>query len=204
MNAVEFFSILKDVIIAGAAGTTAFIAYMGLDKWQKELRGKANFEVARELIKALYKLRDELSYCRSPFVSASEFPDNYYNVTTEKRSNEDEGQAYAHVYSKRWEPVGKAIQDFDAYLLEAEALWGPTIKEKAKELRQCVKNLRVDIEAFINNKYSGGEDFQDKEYAKEIRASISDMKSKENKLTNEINAAIESLEPEIRIHLSRS
>ncbi|MGR5299298.1 hypothetical protein ACPV5U_28575 [Vibrio mediterranei] len=203
MSALEVFSIIKDVFLSGAAGITAYVAYTGLEKWQKELRGKASFEVARELIKSVYKLRDELGYCRSPFVSAVEFPEGYKG-SLGKHTAEEEGQAWAHVYSRRWEPVGEAVQNFDAAVLEAEALWGVKIKEKAKELRQCMRILQVDIEAVIADKYSGGEDLKDRDLAKKVRASVSDTKSKENELTNKINTAIGGLESEIRPHLSRS
>lgn len=203
MSAVDVFSIMKDIFLAGAAGITAYVAYTGLEKWQKELRGKANFQVARELIKAVYKLRDELSYCRSPFISASEFPDGYKGTLGE-HTDEEEGQAWAHVYTKRWKPVGEALQIFDTAILEAEALWGTDIKDKAKELRQCVRNLQVDIEAVISDKYSGGEDFKDRDFAKKVKAAVSDTNSTDNELTNRISAAIDGLESEIRPHLSRS
>ncbi len=203
MCAVEVFSMIKDIALAGAACVTAYVAFTGLEKWQKELRGKANFDVARELAKSVYLLRDQISYCRSPFTAASEFPQNYRGGLG-KQSAEEEGQAWAHVYAKRWEPVGTAVQAFDAATLEAEALWGKEIKEKALELRRCVWALQVDIEAFIRNKYSGGEDFRDREFGKKIKEGIWDMKSEENELTRRINNAIEEIETEIRPHLSRS
>lgn len=204
MSVVDIFSVIKDIFIAGAAGTTAFVAYTGLEKWKTELRGKANFDVARELIKSVYKLRDELCYCRSPFVLASEFPEGYKG-SLNNPTNEEKGQAWAHVYSKRWESVGSAIQNFDTAVLEAEAIWGATIKVKAQELRKCVRNLQVNIDTVIDNEYSGNIIFkEDPEFAKEVKSSVSDTNSKENELTNKINAAIEGLESEIRPHLSRS
>ncbi|MEH6444026.1 MAG: hypothetical protein V7784_09010, partial [Oceanospirillaceae bacterium] len=79
------------------------------------------------LAKTTFKLRDELVFCRSPFIPASEFPDDYDPTN---KSPEKEGDAYAHIYAKRWKPVTEAIQEFDTCALEAEALWGSGIKEK--------------------------------------------------------------------------
>lgn len=203
MCAVEVFSIMRDIALAGAACITAYVAFTGLEKWQKELRGKANFDVARELAKSVYLLRDQVSYCRSPFTAAAEFPEDYRGKSG-KHSSEEEGQAWVHVYKKRLEPLSTAVQAFDAATLEAEALWGNPIKEKTLKLRQCVQSLQVDIEAFIRDKYSGGEDFKDNEFAKEVKEGIWDVKSEKNKLTQRINKSIEEIETEIRPHLSRS
>ena len=203
MCATEVFSIIKDIALAGAACVTAYVALTGLEKWQKELRGRANFDVARELAKSIYLLRDKISYCRSPFIIAAEFPENYSEALG-RHTNEEEGQAWAHVYSKRWKPVSIALQAFEASTLEAEALWGNTIKERALELRACVRSLQGYIEAFIQNKYSGGEHFKNREFCKKVEESVWDIKSESNELTQRINKAIEKIEAEIRPHLSRS
>jgi hypothetical protein len=67
----------KDLAIAGAAVTTAIVAYRGLQKWREELRGKADFEVARGLVRATFKLRDEIQSCRSPLIRGAEYPQGY-------------------------------------------------------------------------------------------------------------------------------
>lgn len=199
----EIFSIIKDIALAGAACVTAYVALTGLGKWQKELSGRASFDVARQLARSVYALRDEISYCRSPFMAAQEFPEGYRKVQG-RTTAEEEGQAWAHAYAKRWDPVGKAVRSFDAATLEAEALWGKDIKEKALALRKCVRSLQVDIESFISDKYSGGEHFKDIEFMKAVKDGIWDVKSDKNNLTQRINSAIEDLESVIRPHLSRS
>lgn len=82
---------------------------------------------------------------------------------------------------------------------------GKEIKEKALELRKSVRSLQVDIESFIRNKYSGGEDFMnDRDFKKEIEFGIWDVKPEENQLTQSINKAINDIESVIRPHLSRN
>ncbi len=77
MHATEIITIIKDIIISIAAATTAIVVYKGLEKWQNKLKGKANFDTAISLIKATYKLRDQISFCRSSFISPIEFPNDY-------------------------------------------------------------------------------------------------------------------------------
>jgi hypothetical protein len=202
MSTAEIFSIIKDIALAGAACTTAYVAFTGLEKWQKELSGKASFDVARELAKSAYFLRDEIRYCRSPITAAHEFPDKYREGN--KHTPQENGDAWAYVYAKRWESVVKALQSFDLATLEAEALWGKEIKQRSIELQQCVKSLRVDVDTFIRNEFSGGEVFRDKNLASEVQNGVWDVKPEENELTKRINNAIDALERVIRPHLSRN
>ena len=48
---------------ASAIGTIiiAIIAIIGLNRWQKEVKGRANFDLARSLLGAVYHLRDEIT-----------------------------------------------------------------------------------------------------------------------------------------------
>ena len=198
----DIIPILKDLALAGAACVTSYVAITGLGRWQQELNGKANFDTARDLAKSVYGLRDEIKYCRSPFISAHEFPEGYSGASG-NNTREEEGQAWTHVYSKRWKPVRKAVRALDVATLEAEALWGKDIKEKVTALKACVRSLNVDIDSFISDKYSGGESFKDRDYAKDVREGIWENKPENNKLTQDINTAIKDIESVIRPHLSR-
>lgn len=62
----------------------------------------------------------------------------------------------------------------------------------------------MSIEAVIRDKYSGGEDFKDRDFGKKLRANVSALKSEDNDLSNSITKSIEGLESEIRPHLTRS
>lgn len=78
--------------------TTANVAVVGLKNWSLELLGTADFDVTRGLIRTIYKLRDEISLRRTPFIIAQEFPEGYYDPTM-KSTPEKEAQAWAHVYT---------------------------------------------------------------------------------------------------------
>jgi hypothetical protein len=205
MNVPEIIAVVKDVFLAIAGATTATVAVIGLNNWNRELRGKATFDVARGLAKATYKLRDELMTCRSPLIRGTEFPDEY-NLAGARKTPEQEAQAYAHMYSNRWGPVWSALQEFDTHTLEAEALWGSVIRTKTDELRKGVRELNIAIEAVVANAASGGEDFSaDREFGRKMRSTVAappgDAK---NELTRKLEAAIRGIEDELRPHLKRS
>lgn len=150
-------------------------------------------------------MRDQLQVCRSPFYSAHEFPADYKGALG-GHSNEDETKAWIYIYKNRWDPVWNAIQEFDAQTLEAEALWAAGIRAKTDALRQCVRELNVGIDAVINDKVTGGENFKaDKEFAKSMRSIVTAVTDDDkNELNQKIAKAIRGIEDEIRPHLRRS
>ncbi|WP_131825658.1 hypothetical protein [Salinivibrio kushneri] len=204
MSFTEFVNVFKDIALSVAAVTTATVAILGLKSWSKELKGKAEFEVGRALILSTYKLRDELKYARSPWMSGYEFPEDY-QLNFINRTPEIEANAYAHVYRNRWRPVAKAVQEFEAQALEGEALWGKSIRDKTNEMKQCARNLQVSIGLFIDDKADGGESFRnDPAFGKSIKSDIWATHDDENQLTIKISNAVQALEDEIRPHLKRS
>lgn len=162
----------------------------------------SNPGTARALIKSTYKLRDELAICRSPLIRHYEFPDAYnFNGSN---TPEDEAKAYNHIYKNRWKLVREPLQDFEAQTLEAEALWGQDIKNKAERLRKCAKELTTAIEAFISDKASGGQDFQsDRNYALEIRRKVSNTNEDKNPLAQEILSSVNEIEDFLRPKLKK-
>ena len=201
---VEIISVSKDIVLTLAALVTISIAVYGVKSWSRELRGKAYFEVARGLIRATYKLRDELGYSRSPWTSASEFPKDYSPMPKD-RTPEKEAEAWAYVFNNRCRPVAEALLEFEAQVLEAEAIWGSDIKLKTNELRQCARSLRVAMEAMVANEANGREDFKsDKGFGKEIKSDVWAMKEDTNRLSQRIKNAVVGIEESVRPFIKRN
>jgi hypothetical protein len=95
MTPVEVVTIAKDTMLAGAGVATVTIAFFGLSTWNRQLRGQADFEAARTLAKATYKLREEIAVSRSRVIRVYEFGDPM------TRRGGDTGEEYARVYGER-------------------------------------------------------------------------------------------------------
>lgn len=195
----EIITAIKDIFLAFAGVITAIVAVRGLNRWRLELDGKAKFEAARNLIRATYRLRDELKRCREPFISGSEFPDNYSPIDA---SPQERAKAYAHVYQNRWEPVSNGIQEFDTHTLEAEALWGKEARTRTDLLRQCVEELNTAIRTKVSLEMSDNRSV-DRELLREINSKVTTLSGKQNELSKKIEAAVYQIEEFIRPHLSR-
>jgi hypothetical protein len=202
VQTAQLIALIKDLLLASAAIVTATVAVLGLRKWRHELSGKVAFDVARGLAKATYRLRDEIQSARSPLVRGAEFPPEYH--ATALRSHDEEAQAWSFIYRRRWEPIANALQEFDAQALEAEALWGPDIRKLTDALRKCSHLLNISIEAVVEDKSVGGENFKaDREFGKKMRADVhASVGAADNPLSQSIAAAVRDIESALRSHLS--
>jgi hypothetical protein len=205
-------SALKDVALGLAAIVTATVAVRGLRRWREELRGKADFEVARGLVRATYKLRDEIQSCRLPLMRVAvrppkeaEFPADQIHQDPLDALAKAELEAWTRAYKDRWQPVLTALQEFDAQALEAEALWGSEIRKDTQELRRCAHTVFVAIEAILEDKAAGGDHFKhDAEFGRLMRANAhAPPSATDNELTNQVAAAVSVLESKLRGHLTR-
>ncbi len=194
----EIITAIKDILLGAAAATTAIVAVVGLKNWSRELRGKTEFEVARNLMKATYRVRDKLQYSRAPFVAAGEFPSDY--PCPQAATAEQKAQALNYVYRNRWEPVREALQELETHVLEAEALWGGDIRAKTDELRQYARELQVAMESIVDDKAQRGEDFKtDKDFGKKMKSTAHASRGDEtNELNMKIKQAVNAIEDQVR------
>ncbi len=204
MSFPEVVSLLKDILVGIAAATTAVVAVKGLRSWSRELKGKAEFEAARSLAHATYKLRDALRECRSPFYDHSELA--HYNPAWEGPPDQADANQYAYIYKNRFAPVLADVQQFDSHVLEAEALWGSEIKLKTDQFRACVQELSGAMMADVANRRSNGEDFKhDLEFAKQVAGKVTYLPDEEsNEFSKRLRDAVEQIEGQLRPHLRRN
>jgi len=197
----EVVTMIKDLVLTGAAGTTAWVAWTGLRKWREELGGKAEFETARELAHATYTLRDLLRSARSPWYPAAEFPAGYDGL---KSSPQEEAEAWAHIYQQRITPVLVAVTQFENKALQAEALWGQESRTKTDALVSCVQSLWIAMEAVVSDKRERGENFKsDDGFGKNMRARVNGKPNGTDELSIEVKAAVDAIEQQLKPHLRR-
>jgi hypothetical protein len=201
-----FFGVLKDLALTLAAIATPLVAWRGLQTWRRELRGKADFEVARGLARATYRVREELAACRAPLIrSAENSPDYNPPAPGAPKDPAAEANNLAHIYNNRWKPVTAALRELDAQTLEGEALWGPDIRQSVEALHRCATTVFVAIDSILDNARSGGADFErDKEFGRRTRSQAhASAMATDNPLSKEIAAAVAGIEGKLRTHLAR-
>jgi len=120
---------IRDIVVTTAAATGAFVALRGLKTWRHQLRASTELDVARPVLRAAYRIREAVDHVRDPLLSISE---------TERA-----------LYTKRWEPMIEAISDFRAAAWEAEVLWGKSFLDSVSDLKNCIKELSINLAMYL-------------------------------------------------------
>ena len=153
MTTSEIFTAIKDVFMVIAAGIASYVALVGLSTWRRQLTGTTEYELALEVLKAVYKLRDAIGYFRNPLLGVGEeaVALKEAEVETDSDDSRNEYKRKAVVFDRRWRVVNEALSEFEVVSIEAETLFGEEVKNKLETVEQCVRSLYSDIHLYLHN-----------------------------------------------------
>ena len=131
----QYVSILKDALTGIAALIAALAAHRGFDAWRIQLVGNSSYEVGRQVLRAVSKLRNAVGAFRSRAVRGYE-----------EQGRKDNQNLYAALFDYRWRFVSEALSDLNAAIVEAEAIWGSESQQVIDPLSQKVMRLVLQSE----------------------------------------------------------
>lgn len=156
------------LVVAVAAG-------VGLWTWRRQQQKAHDFDVARQVLRAVYVLRDAIRTLRVPI----------------SHGTDDE--------ANRWKAVAAAARQFEAAFLEAEVLWSATLHRHRVHLRELMARVQGASEEIRISKTSKLEDLgltpQDLAYARRVRWGIG---SDNDAFWQEVSAVIVAVEDATR------
>lgn len=199
----EWISAGKDVLVGLSVVTAAVFAYLCLSAWKKELKGKSEYQLAKDVLKSVYRVREAFKHVRNPAIYQYEYPEEMRDHHGHlKREHDYEGKA--HVYEKRWEVMAKAFGELEEHHLEAQVEWGPKFQNRITKLRSCHVDLMIAIQQMLERKKNPREAPLNKpEERAEERSVLYHLgkDSKHDKFTPEIDDAINEFERWLRPHI---
>lgn len=199
----DWISAGKDVIIGLSAASAAVFAYLGLSAWRRELKGKSEYELAKELLKSVYKVREAFKHVRHPAIYQYEYPEEMRDHHGQlKKENDHKGTE--HVYIKRWEKMDEAFGELEEHHLAAQVEWGPQFQDVIVKLRSCRAELLIAIQQMLERKKNPIESPLTTPDEKAEERSVlyhSGEDSKFDKFTPQINEAINEFEKWLRPHV---
>lgn len=127
-NACIWITIIKDIVVAISTASMAILAYRGITTWRKELKGKAEYQLAKNVLKAVYKVRDAFKIVRHPFIYSYEYPEKMTDHSGHLKS-EYNYEGTLNVYEKRFEKLDEAFRDLEEKHFDAQVEWGAQFQE---------------------------------------------------------------------------
>lgn len=149
MTCNELVTLIKDLILSGAAIAGSVIAIKGLSTWKRQLKGQSEYELSRRLLVTVFKYRDAIAGVRHPAMWAYEMP----SPPEEKSKNMSHKQisfyGTSKAYQARWEKVQAERTSLYADLLESEAIWGDELKKLFKTLFNLEHELFTSVRHYV-------------------------------------------------------
>jgi hypothetical protein len=74
MTFPEVLAVVKDIVLMGTAVAAMYVAFKGLGTWNRQLKGGAEYELTRRLLRSTYRMRETMKAVRNPVVFQHEQP----------------------------------------------------------------------------------------------------------------------------------
>jgi len=193
----------KDIVVGLAAAAAAIFAYLGLSAWRKELKGKAEYQLAKDVLKSVYKVREAFKHVRNPIIYQYEYPEGMRDYHGHLKHEHDH-EGTAHVYEKRWEIMAKAFGELEEHHLAAQVEWGSGFQEVIVKLRSCRVELLIAIQQMLERKKNPREAPVTKPEERVEERSVlyhTGNNSEHDKFTPQIEEAINDFEKWLRPHV---
>lgn len=143
---VNYLSVVKEIVEVIFYLVTGAAVVIGLNSWRKELRGRARYEVAKNIIAGAYRIRDSINNARSMMMFPAEWADHEKSPNESGRETQVKNSWYG--YARRYESVANAQSQWYPAVVEAEALFGEDARKKIEDLYYSVQTFKAAIEMY--------------------------------------------------------
>ena len=187
METQEILTTIKDIVLIVGSLTSTLFAIGTYNKWKKEHKGKLKYELCRNVLKTVYKIRDDYKSARSPMMFGHEMMPDYSPGISKESEN------LLHVHNGRMKYLAESCNSLHSLLPEIEIELNTEIKNNCNllliEIHHYQRKLSEYIQVVDNVK-----DLE-KDYLKQIREQIYD--SSENSASKSFNGKVEKIKSEI-------
>lgn len=149
LTCMEIWTVVKDLVILGAAITGAVVAVKGLGTWQRQLKGQSEYELSRRILVTLFKYRDAINGVRHPAMWSHEMPSPPVEEAKTMSIEKVRHYGTSKGYQARWTKVQEQRTALYADLLEAEAIWGSELQTLFKVIFDLEHELFTRIRHYL-------------------------------------------------------
>jgi hypothetical protein len=201
-------TLAKDLVTIAAAFFAAYVAWQGLSTWHRQLRGGADFDIARRVLSAAYRIREGIMGARAPFIPVDEMISGMKEagLTDEQiAAARDTNKMSLFAYQSRLNRISKVMTELDVAAIEAEVIWGNEIRDASSELRRCVNELFITVKLYAEQSQRSGFHPDPAEAAKLMQGYMKIVfpGHPKDEFGDKVQAAISKIEVQVKPHLKR-
>ncbi len=192
---------IKDVVLTGSAIATVIVASLGLNTWRRQLKGKSEYQLAKEVLMSVYRVKEAFIFVRNPVTSPDEYHEKMINPDGSLK-NEYKDKGLSIVFSKRFKKFEEAVTKLKEKHLEAQVEWGAESQDIINPLYKCRVELYHAVNMMLLRKKDPGEFSLTAKEKREERATVYySGANPDDQLTPQINKAIKGFEEWLRPHI---
>jgi hypothetical protein len=209
LSAQEWAEVIRNYVITGVSIFTVWIAYRGLTNWQNQEVWKEDRALAKLVLVRVYKIRQAIDSCRSPFMSEAEKSAAYNGEDYDWRDKQKMRLAKQSAYTMRYHKIMMAFTELEPLELESKVVWGAELSNLIIKLYQLILNLKYALEdshifnenvSYLNSQI---ENDADRKEDKDNRRIIS-KRSEDDDFSKEVNSIIEEINTLLSKYLGRN
>ena len=197
--------LLTDIGMTAAVLYGAWLAKQGLDTWRRELHGKAEYEIARRLLRSIYEVRYTLSSLRSSLITSSESPLSIGRQGITMSAKRMDAYTLEIVYQNRMRRLDEPMARLRVELLEAEAIWEKRLSGADEAFRKVIQKLPISFARYLRAR--GGDESPTRERSELLQKIESVIwkdsfeKPEDDEFAQEVNTVVEEFEDLLRPYL---
>jgi hypothetical protein len=195
----------KEQIVSISAVIGVCIAFAGLRSWRKELKGKSEYQKAKDVLKAAFRVKIGFMVVRQSMMYFHEYPKEMCDEIGNLKSGQ-EFEATKYLYQNRMKVLLDAFKELENQTLEAQVEWGNEFQSVILPLKLCLGELIRAIQDYLQTLRKDDQQELLLEERKNMRSKLYYVAENFDldPFTTQINTAIERYEEKLRPHINKS
>jgi hypothetical protein len=189
-------SLVSDIVVAISAIIVAILAFWGLNKWRREISGKAKFDLVRQIMRNNSEFENNFLGARNPFTHGGELVGRERKEGESSRETEIMNEWYARF--NRLKVVSESLVKLQELGWEAESLLDIESSKQVTETIKIYRNAYASLITSINSYFetrrreiTTNNMYRDQEWLTKLHKEIYGLENDER--SKEITAAKEKL-----------
>lgn len=173
----DIFSLIRDAIVAISAAIVAILAFWGLNRWRKELAGRAKFELVRNIMLINNKFVNSFISARNIFTYSGESAGRERKEGESLQETETLNEWYAR--ANRIRPMAENLEKLQELGWEAESLLDLESSKQVTETIQIYRKSYAEVIASIDSYFQtrheeimNNRPYRDQEWLQELHKHI--------------------------------